>query len=135
MKKKILNVLIITMCIMCMSIISFAATSVTFKVNRATVTGSISYKNASEYNPFEKDSVTATTTSSASMDVIETSATIYYTEGSSVKTNTTTNRVENDTECKVTAYASLMGVGYKGTGTHYAYHSGYSNSGSTSVTW
>lgn len=133
--KKLIKVSVVVLCIMCLSATAFAATSASFTVNNVTVTGKISYEDTWLYNPVVKDSVTTKTTAKAAMDSITTSATIYYYEGSKLKTVTNTKINKNCTSCSVTSNASVIGTGFKGTGTHSASHNKKSGSKSTSVVW
>lgn len=118
-----------------MGISCFASTSTTFKVNNVSITGKISYTDTNDYNPLAKDSVTAKTSAKASMDSISATATIYYAEGSTIKTVKETANNTNCTSCSVTAKSSSIGIGFRGVGNHGASHNGNSGSGTTGVNW
>lgn len=133
--KKMFIVFLAVLGVVCISVPVSAATSISFTVNNVSVTGSISYKDTSEYNPLTQDSVTATTTSKAAMDSIKATATIYYATGSTLKTVTKSKTSMNSTSSSVTSKASAIGTGYQGTGAHSASHNGKSKSGATKVIW
>lgn len=121
--------------IACMTVTAFAATRITFKVNSVTVTGRLAYLDSVDTDPFDRDSVTARTTSPSAMDSIAATANIYYAEGSTLKSTAESDVKYSTNECSVTAKESLIGVGYKGEGKHKASHGQKSNSGDTVVSW
>lgn len=121
--------------IACMTVTAFAATRITFKVNSVTVTGRLAYLDSVDTDPFDRDSVTARTTSPSAMDSIAATAIIYYAEGSTLKSTAESDVKYSTNECSVTAKESLIGVGYKGEGKHKASHGQKSNSGDTVVSW
>lgn len=118
-----------------MGISCFASTSTAFKVNNVSITGKISYTDTNDYNPLSRDSVTAKTSAKASMDSISATATIYYAEGSTIKTVKEIANSTNATSCSVTAKSSSIGIGFRGVGNHGASHNGKSGSGITGVNW
>lgn len=117
------------------AIVAYGATAISFKVNNVSVTGRISYHDSNDYNPLTADSVTATTTATSVMDSITATATIYYYKNTT-QYSVRKNNIELDARTSsVTAKASLLGVGYKGEGTHSAEHNNDSKSGTTTIRW
>ena len=121
--------------IACMTVTAFAASSTTFTVNNVNVTGSVSYVDTNDYNPLATDSVTATTGSSSVVDLMETTATICFAEGTNMKKEIKYSQKTNTTRCSATAYESSMGVGYRGEGIHKAKHAKKSGSRTTAIIW
>lgn len=117
------------------TIVAYGATSISFKVNNVSVTGSISYHDSNDYNPLTADSVTATTTATSVMDSITATATIYYCKGTTNYSATKSNTESDARTSSVTVKASSLGVAYKGEATHSAEHNNDSKSGTTTIRW
>lgn len=133
--RKKLTISFAGICIACIVVTIYAVTGISFKVNGATVKGTISYKDTNDYNPLSRDSVTANTVSSSVMDRITTSATIYFAEDATIKSVVQYNTMIKATKGSSTARASFIGVGYRGEGTHKACSGNKNGSGTTNINW
>lgn len=133
--KKRLTALFLAVCFATSTLTVLAASTASFTVNNVSVLGTVSYTDANDINPLVRDSVTASTTSGAAMDVLTVDATIQFGYGSEVCTITKSSYSENATATSATASASLGGVGCGGTGYHYAGHNGRNGTASTDIRW
>jgi hypothetical protein len=113
------------------SLTVFAATSTSFTVNGVSVVGQVSYYDSAGGNPFDSDSVTATTTSGAALDEIKAKAYLY--NGSTLLSSNSELSYNSN---YVSAYTSkYTSDGNNGKGYHYGLHNQKSNYDYTYVTW
>lgn len=137
MKKKILAGAAAVCAATCMAVTAFAASSTTFYVNGVRTVASLKVHNSGDYNPFDGDYVTATTTADASMDLITSQAILYYAWGSEADNVVEDfNSVRGEKTCSATARVDYnLYVGYKGEGTHVAAHNNDKKTVNTVTTW
>lgn len=136
MKKKILAGAAAVCAAACMAVTAFAASSTTFYVNNVKVTGSHSYSDMWDYNPFAGDSVTATANAGAALDRITVKATIRFADGNTTKEYTSEPvTVKNGTSCEAKVTAKGLTISYGGGGWYEGYHNGNRNESTSSTNW